>query len=371
MDREPEEIPTAHYDVIVIGAGPSGCEAALAAARSGASTLCLTINLDMVGYPTATPVLVDNTDDRRHPMLDELDELGAQLPKLISASGVVATNDDKGGILMDRRRLGLAWKEIVETQERLLLRQALVTHIKPCPAGWNFTTRLGENFTASSVVLAAGTFLNGRVLDAGKTVPGGRWAEIPANSLTKSLQSLGLELVETWARTSPRLAARGVEATWSDDSRQTARDIEVFGDSRLRRDGAQLGEMLAYGLETEGSRYHQLEALRKNDGLSNAWITRGSYTVLHLVLAAEQVDETLEAKEHPGFFFAGRAAGSCNYTEAAALGLIAGFNAAVHAGFGTGHNLTKDTIFVNELLKRIAHKRIRPVTIRIDDETGC
>ena len=80
----------------------------------------------------------------------------------------------------------------------------------------------------------------------------------------------------------------------------------------------QLGEVLAFTLETDGNRTSQLQALRRNKGLAQAWITRPSYSVLHLGLAAEQARKNLEAVGKPGLFFAGRAAGSCNYTEAAA-----------------------------------------------------
>ncbi|MEK6536996.1 MAG: FAD-dependent oxidoreductase, partial [Actinomycetota bacterium] len=140
----------------------------------------------------------------------------------------------------------------------------------------------------------------------------------------------------------------------------------------LRRDGEQLGEVLAFTLEADGNRTSQLHALRQNKDLSQAWITRPSYTVLHLGLAAEQARKNLEAVGKPGLFFAGRAAGSCNYTEAAALGIIAGINAAHHAGHGAAsRHLSFGNTLVGRLLDRVAHKNIRPVTVRIDDESGC
>jgi tRNA U34 5-carboxymethylaminomethyl modifying enzyme MnmG/GidA len=358
MEREPESGVTPHFDVAVIGGGPAGCEAALAAARAGAQTLCLTINLDTIGYPPATPVLVDDDADNRHELLAELAGLGGRLPQLLSIAGVAGTDNVKGRILVDRRRLGLYWKEALESARGLVLRQALITRLEPGESIWRLETRLGESFTAAAIVLAAGTFLNGRVVDAGATVPGGRWAEIPANSLAKSLQKLGLELVEVTGRTSPRLSVRDL-------------DKQSLNDPRLRRDGAQLGEVLGFGLETGGNRTSQLEALRRHDWLSHAWITRGSYTVLHLVLAAGQAGEDLEVIKRRGLFFAGRAAGSCNYTEAAILGLIAGGNAAGHAGYNKVAPLTEYSRLVTRLLDRVAHKHSRPVTVRIDDEKGC
>lgn len=352
------EITANNYDVAVIGAGPAGCEAALASARAGARTLCLTINLDMVGFPPASPVMVEDAEDRRREMLAELASLGGQLPELLSGSSVAGTDNTEGRVLVDRRRLGLTWKELLENEDRLFLRQALVTALEPCPDGWKLTTRLDENFTASAVVVAAGTFLNGRVIDAEKTGPGGRWAEIPSNSLPKYLQMLGLDLVQVTARTSPRVSARGL-------------DSRTLEGGALRRDGGGLDEFLAYGLETGASRAGQLEALRRNDGLENAWITRASYAVLHDALAAGQVGEDLEVPGHPGLFFAGRAAGCCNYSEAAVLGFIAGHNAAGRCGMADAFDLTKNYKLVTRLLERIAHKKTRPVTVRVDGETGC
>ena len=85
-------------------------------------------------------------------------------------------------------------------------------------------------------------------------------------------------------------------------------------------------------METGGNRCDQLEALRRREGFEDAWMTRASYSVLHLVLSAKQADRNLEVRISPGLFFAGRAAGSCNYSEAAALGTLAGMNAARRAG---------------------------------------
>lgn len=363
MTNSSEDMNSQDYDVAVVGAGPSGCEAALAAAQAGATVLCLTINLDMVGYPPATPVIAETRDDRRHALLDELKALGGRFPELLENRDVATIDDISGRLLVDRRLLGLAWKEMIEHAEGLALRQALVTHLEPRGRCWHISTSLAEDFTASSVVVAAGTFLNGRIIDADAAIPGGRWAEIPSNSLAKSLNDLGTELTEIWARTSPRLSSRGIEQTSA-------------AEDRPFRDGVQLDELYAFGLETEGNRIRQLDGLHENDGLERAWITRASYTVLHEVLAAEQVGENLESARLPGLFFAGRAAGSCNYTEAAILGLIAGQGAALRASPPLNRGETALPHFAEQpllssLLNRIAHKKIRPVTVRIDTGSGC
>lgn len=359
-----------NFDVVVVGAGPAGCEAALAAAGSGATVLCLTINLDMVGYPPATPVIADNREDRRYALLDELEALGGKLPYLLEKPVVATIDNDSGRMFVDRRLLCLAWKELMENTEGLELRQTLVNSLERHGRDWHISTSLGEDFTATSVIVAAGTFLNGRIVDAGITTPGGRWAEIPSNSLAKNLQMLGVEFTEIWARTSPRISSRGVDLTTG------GRCLEPYSSPELFRDGEQLGELYAFGLETEGDRTSQLRALHETDDLGNAWITRPSYTVLHEVLAAGQVSESLESAMLPGLFFAGRAAGSCNYTEAAILGLIAGMESAARvspalAGLKTASPGFLENSLLGSLVKKIARRQIRPVTVRIETESGC
>ena len=191
MTREFEETTSTHFDVAVIGAGPAGCEAALAAAREGAHTLCLTINLDMIGYPPATPVLVDGRDDRRQALLSELADLGGQLPALLRRGGIAGTDGVEGRMLVDRRKLGLRWKELLENEAGVVLRQALVTDLERPGASWGLTTKLGESFTAAAVVIAAGTLLKGRVVEAGRKRTGGSWAERPAKTVAKNRPKVG------------------------------------------------------------------------------------------------------------------------------------------------------------------------------------
>ncbi|MBI5869733.1 MAG: FAD-dependent oxidoreductase [Actinobacteria bacterium] len=372
-----EDIESPRYDVLVIGAGPAGCEAALAAASAGATVLCLTINLDMVGFPPATPILADDSVDRRHALLKEVGTLGGRLPGLLEKEGVATIDNSSGCLLVDRRLLGLAWKETLENASGLELRQALVTNLEPRGRDWLVTTSLSERFSAASVVVAAGTFLHGRIVDGDEVTPGGRWAEIPSDSLAVCLKELGVELAEVWARTSPRLSSSTVER-------------DLVAPDVLFRDGQQLDELYALGMETEGDRTSQLEGVRSHAGLEHAWMTRASYMVLHEVTAAEQVGENLGSVSRPGLFLAGRAAGGCNYTEAAALGLVAGRAAAagLFAGMAAepGPDSGPDTDprsptgiispegpapLLDSLIDRIVHKPNRPVTIRVDEESGC
>lgn len=358
MDFSSRNVPS--FDTIVIGAGPAGSEAALAAARSGARTLCLAINLDNVGFHPATPVLVDDDQDTRRILLEEMEILGGTLPSLIHQHEVTAERARGGGfggpLVIDRRGLGLAYKEAVEAEEGVQLRQALVTSLEPVTApdsqtGWIVTGNLGEKFMAPGVVVAAGTFLKGIVADGGDILPGGRRGEIPANALALWLQNLGLKMTEVEASSPSRLDSRSIGSN------------SMSGD--FVTDGCQLGEVMASQIACEGNRCHQLLQIIQETGQEKAWMTRSAYRSRHLVLAAGQVGADLESLKHPGLFFAGRAAGSHSFTEAAALGFIAGKNAAAGAlgRASKDKRLTDIPKYVDILCRSISCEENRPVTV--------
>ncbi len=328
------------YDVIVVGAGPAGSEAAVAAAGRGASVLCLTINLDTVGFHPADPTLLRGGDDRRRLLVAELQAAGAVLPRLLSRKEI-ATEAGRH-LVADRRRLGLAFKEILENTSGLEPRQALATAIERHGDGWHVECKYGERFAAGSVVVATGTFLDGQVTMGGLTADGGRRGEIPSRALADCLQRLGISFTRLVACASPRISARG----------------EPSSHLRLARDGDQLRELYASEIKLEGDSDRQLAELRSLARSGEAWLNRPSYCVSHLALAPGMVGNRLESRDLPGLFFAGRSAGVASYPEAAASGFAAGL-AAVGA---PPDRLTNDKKYVGLLCRRIAEGD-RPVSV--------
>ena len=333
------------YDVLVIGAGPAGCEAAAAAARAGAKTLCLGINLDSIALHPAGPVLADTSEDPRTILLGELREAGGLLPRILSQPGTTARDLPEGMVVIDRRRVSLAYKERLESfPDALWLRQALVTSLRRTEDIWIAGTRLEESFKARCVVIATGTFLRGMVHEAGVSFPGGRHGEIPSNALAACLEELGMTLEPATATCYARIGSGAP------------------GSRKLPPDGDTLHELYALGVGLAGSRAEALAAARATR--KQVWLNRAQFTVSHQIISANQLDTRLQAPTLPGLFFAGRTAGSCNYVEAAALGLVAGSNAATASRTPARYFLTKSYKFVDKLVAAVACQESRPVTVR-------
>ena len=204
------------YEVIVVGAGHAGCEAALAAARMGRRTLLVTMNLDLVGQMPCNPSIGGSAKGQ---LVREIDALGGIMGRNTDRTLIqIRTLNTSGGPAVhalraqaDKRLYSLAMKHVLEAAPNLHLKQGQVEEI--LTAGDRVAgVRLagGQAFGAGAVVIASGTFLNGRVLSGDWSTPAGRAGEFPAQGLSRCLSAVGLTLGRLQTNTPPRVDARTI-----------------------------------------------------------------------------------------------------------------------------------------------------------------
>lgn len=199
------------YDVIVVGGGHAGCEAALASARMGMQTAMLTMNLDTIAQMSCNPAIGGLAKGQ---LVREVDALGGEMGKVIDATGIQfrLLNASKGHAVRspraqaDKRLYQLTMKRRLEEQDNLSLRQDCVEEIIIQDNGiLGLIGKNGTRYRSKAVIITTGTFLNGLIHIGNSQSKGGRSSEPSAEKLSDSLQNLGFRMDRLKTGTPPRL----------------------------------------------------------------------------------------------------------------------------------------------------------------------
>ncbi len=206
------------FEVIVVGAGHAGCEAALATARLGCRTLLLTLNLDKIAWQPCNPAVGGPAKSQ---LVHEVDALGGEIGRVTDRTYLQKRllNASRGPAVWalraqtDKREYSAVMKQIVENQPNLLVREGMVTDLilDSNDSVVGVETYFGVAFGCQAVILTTGTFLGGRIWVGNKSMPAGRAGEFAAEGLSQTLARLGFEVDRLKTGTPARVDRRSVD----------------------------------------------------------------------------------------------------------------------------------------------------------------
>jgi tRNA uridine 5-carboxymethylaminomethyl modification enzyme len=217
MEEKKTSLPPETFDIIVVGAGHAGCEAALCAARLGKHILLLTSNVDRIGHTSCNPAMGGLAKGQ---LIKEIDALGGEIARATDRSGIQfrILNTRKGPAVrssraqIDRQVYRDLMRQVIMDQVNLWVKEAMVTGlVTEGNRVLGVETEIHEHFYAKRVILTTGTFLNGLVHIGLTHYGAGRLGDFPAIGLSDSLKALGLRLGRLKTGTTPRLDKRTID----------------------------------------------------------------------------------------------------------------------------------------------------------------
>ena len=408
------------FDVIVIGGGHAGTEAAAAPARMGLKTLLLTHNIETLGQMSCNPAI--GGIGKGH-LVKEIDALGGLMASAIDKGGIQfrTLNSSKGPAVRatraqaDRLLYKAAIREKLENQENLkIFQQEVEDLIIENDRVVGVITKMGVRFSAKTVVLTVGTFLNGLIHIGLKNYSGGRAGDPASITLSDRLKEMPLRMGRLKTGTPARIDARsidfsGLEVQHGDDptpvfsflgnrsehprqipcyithTNEKTHDIiranldrspmysgviegvgprycpsiedkiMRFADKNSHQifvepEGLTTHEVYPNGISTSLPFDVQLEFIQSMKGFENAFVTRPGYAIEYDYFDPRDLKATLESKYIDGLFFAGQINGTTGYEEAGAQGLLAGMNAGLQVQDKEGWAPRRDQAYIGVLV---------------------
>lgn len=416
-----------NYDVIVIGGGHAGCEAATAAANMGAKTLLVTMDMNKIGQMSCNPAVGGIAKGQ---IVREIDALGGQMAKVTDATAIQfrMLNRGKGPAVWspraqcDRGKFIWRWRSTLDCTPNLDIWQDQADELLvENGEAVGVRTIWGVEIRAKSVIITAGTFLNGLMHIGRHKVPGGRCAEPAVAHLTESITRWGIRSARMKTGTPVRLDKRTIhfEDTERQDGEADFHQFSYMAPHRILKqlpcwtcytnkrvhdilksdldnsplfngqiqstgprycpsietklvtfpdkdqhplfiepEGEDTNEMYLNGFSSSMPMETQLRALRQIPALREAKAYRPGYAIEYDYFDPTQLEHSLESKVIKGLFFAGQVNGTTGYEEAGGQGTVAGINAAIHCGGGEPFVMGRDESYIGVLIDDLTTKGV-------------
>ena len=416
-----------NYDVIVIGGGHAGCEAATASANMGAKTCLITMDMNKICQMSCNPAIGGIAKGQ---IVREIDALGGQMGIVTDKTAIQfrMLNIGKGPAVWspraqcDRGKFIWEWRTILDHTDNLDIWQDQADElIVKNNEAVGVRTIWGVEFRAKSVVITAGTFLNGLMHVGRKMVEGGRCAEPAVHHFTESITRWGITAARMKTGTPVRIDKRSVHFDEMEEQKGDTdfHQFSYMGEHRVLQQlscwttytNAKVHEALQKGLtdsplfngqiQSTGPRYcpsietklvtfpdkeqHplflepegentnemylngfsssmpmdiQLAAIRKIPALRDAKVYRPGYAIEYDYFDPTQLKHSLESKILPGLFFAGQVNGTTGYEEAGGQGLVAGVNAALRCTGNEPFIMQRDQSYIGVLIDDLTTKGV-------------